>query len=261
MKFFSEIKSLFLRATNTSINRSAFFSEFRSQEEVVKFFMGEIYLTLVQLHQQENALTDFASTWLKELVELSLLFDYMELHKRYATFLQKATIGNTMAGAITNIPAATSEQIARISKEMKKVKSKQEIIAAYPQRDNHYYLMYWSKRDYAQKTLAGHFQEAIQTALIEGDEWNIECIASTLVLMNKFEEAQYVADNYLTTDYRIESVDMVKAIEYNRSGQWNIAYTLIKEQFAKGMSVWDLLIYIKGINQLEPWGGYPYTDY
>ncbi|HNI45575.1 MAG TPA: hypothetical protein PK230_12815, partial [Chitinophagales bacterium] len=209
-----------------------------------------------------NALIGFYPDKLQELVELCLLFGYKDLYRKYITFLQEAVIGDTRAGAITNIPPITPEQTIQIAQNTKQIKSNEALLMAYPSRDNHYYLAYWSKyEEYVRKTLAGQYQEAIRLALDTKDEWYIECIASTLVLMNKFDIAQEVANQYLTQNYRIEAFNIVKAIEYQRIGEWYISFSLIKEHFAKNISIFDLLIYIKGLNGLEPWGGYPYCDY
>ena len=220
------------------------------KDDIVKTLLEKNFNVIKEQYSQNKILEGFSGSWLIEIIELSMLFGFIDLRNESRRFLLSARFGSLLAGALTNI-----EQ--KWQREDKKIATFNELKSKYPVRNAHYFLEQIKRYNemHLQLTLVGKYEEALNQTT---NELFIMEMASTLILLEKFEESDYIVKNYLNNNFYIETIDLIQAIEYARQGNFEKS---IKKINVSTPNVWKNFHLARGLKELEPWGGYPFPDY
>ena len=201
----------------------------------------------------------FALRSLEEISEISLLFSYESIFDQANKIYDQILTSNKFNKSILKFQLQYRNNII---KSFTRKLSRDEIKEKYPTitKEDIFKNMRKINENHIILTLNNKYKEALAN---ETKQVYIEEIALTLIVMNKFEDAEYIYSNFVTESYRNDNKYLLYVIEHSRINNWEKAKEILNylPPIANSLGIYERLHLVKGLKELEPWLLYPYPDY
>lgn len=217
-----------------------------------KILAKQLLVSIVEYLEGVKKIEGFAFDWLEQIIEISYLNDFNDLMEDTLKLRNsEAKHGDPWAGVTTNFKLdsnityyvlPTDKIDTGIKYSYKKVLDFLKMIES-----NSFYTK--------------NAKEAEAAIKNTNDDFEIECIASSLVVNGQFMAAKKIINNELSMyDNRVSVVKTVMCIEFFRRNEIEQGKTMLKEIYPAKNDYWKKLFLARGILGYEPWGAYPYSD-
>lgn len=203
--------------------------------------------------ENQKRIEGFAFDWLEQIIEISFLNDFNDLMED--------------ALKLRNTNAKHGDPWIGIEANFKLDPNVKHYVLPTDKIDVGIKYSYKNVLDFLQNMEGSSFYtknevEAKMAIEKTKDDFELECIASSLLVNGAFDAAKKIIDNELAMfDYRVSVVKTVMCIELFRRDEIEKGKTLLKEIYPTKDDYWKKLFLARGLLGYEPWGGYPYSDY
>lgn len=231
------------------------------KEQLIKRLLFESFDEIQLLYFKQGRIHWITGVRLKEVVDLSIVLNLKELERKSSELLKNCFLADPDESMVTNMPKRTKSQKEKYENRVREIKNIDELKVKYRVKSKLDYLKEFERDDFLNFKLLkeGKYLDAVKSA---NSQLEVEDIAAMLLVMNKFEEAEIVIENYLYEVWMIVGMKIIKIIEYARVGKWKKALQIFKKMKLsnfKGIST--KLELVKGLNEMDAWEGYPFADY
>jgi hypothetical protein len=217
-----------------------------------------------------DELNDFGQIWLEELLDLSVLLEFEEVHEKTLELVKKTKLGDPLKHAFTSLPPLSQKEILNreieVKNELLSRKYKLEELKDQFKENNKKGLFehfHNCSIHGFEEALEGDYEKAFlkcQTKQGQVNEESVEFIIALILMDKKFDLAAHYKKLYVKKEFSIYHLNFVEVIERATSGDWQNAIPLFYSIYPTLDCIQSNFLFAKGFAGLMPYEYYPFNE-